>query len=73
MIVKDFINEENADIVVEVDAKGSQDNCYPLSKELYTGIVKDIPKELHDYTVIQTATSLKTGLPHIYVYAPELM
>lgn len=34
MIVKDFINEENADIVVEIDAKESHDTCYPLSKEI---------------------------------------
>lgn len=49
------------------------DTCDPYCRDLYTGIVKDIPKKYHNLKVIQTATSLTTGLPIIDVYAPELM
>lgn len=50
--IKDFIvNNENVPIIIE--SKLSKNSADPLSKEIWSGMLYDIPIELHHFEVIQ--------------------
>lgn len=50
--IKDFIvNNENVPIIIE--SKLSKNSADPLSKEIWSGMLYDIPVELHCFEVIQ--------------------
>ena len=50
--IKDFIvNNENVPIIIE--SKLSKNSADPLSKEIWIGMLYDIPVELHHFEVIQ--------------------
>jgi hypothetical protein len=71
--IKDYVIDENMNIEVVIYAKGTYDIFESLSHEVFRGLVKDIPESLMDRNVIQTGQYLRTGLPLIDIYAPDLM
>ena len=71
--IKDYVIEENMNIKVVINAKGTYDIFEPLRHEIFRGLVKDIPESLMDRDVIQTGQYLRTGLPLLDIYAPDLM
>ena len=71
--IKDYVIEENMNIEVVINAKENYDTFEAFSHEVFRGLVKDIPENLMDRDVIQTGRSLRTGLPLIDIYAPDLM
>ena len=71
--IKDYVIEENMNIEVVINAKGTCDIFEPLCQEVFRGLIKDIPESLMDRNVIQTGAYVRTGLPLIDIYAPDLM
>lgn len=71
--IKDYVIEENMNIEVMLNAKETYDTCEPFCHEIFRGLVKDIPESLMDRNVIQAGQSLRTGLPVLDIYAPDLM
>lgn len=72
-LVQDYMTDENLDCEVVIDAKESRDTCDPMCCEVYSGLVRDIPNDFMKKEVIQVSRSVTTGLPHIDIYAPEMM
>lgn len=50
--IKDFINN-NENVPITIESKPSKNVTDPLSKEIWSGMLYDIPVELHHFEVIQ--------------------
>lgn len=70
--IRDFI-ENNENVPITIETSETKDTTDPLRKELWKGMLYDIPKDLQNREVIQSSPNLCVNSSFSYVVLSTLL